>query len=49
MTKDYSYLWTGKKENIDPMWKVLNKEVDLGQQHHPLIMYTWDVLKDNVK
>ena len=22
---------TGKKENIDPMWKVLNKEVDLGE------------------
>ena len=21
----------GKKENIDPMWKVLDKEVDLGQ------------------
>ena len=20
----------GKKQNIDPMWKVLNKEVDLG-------------------
>ena len=28
----------GKKQNLDPMWKVLNKEVDLG-----------DVLKDNVK
>ena len=22
---------TGKKHNIDPMWKVLNKEVDLGE------------------
>ena len=22
---------TGKKQNIDPMWKVLNKEVDLGE------------------
>ena len=21
----------GKKENIDPMWKLLNKEVDLGE------------------
>ena len=21
----------GKKENLDPMWKLLNKEVDLGQ------------------
>ena len=36
--KDHSYLsmWTtqkmaGKKQNIDPMWKVLNKEVDLGE------------------
>ena len=36
--KDYSYLcmwmtsnWLGKKHNIDPMWKVLNKEVDLGE------------------
>ena len=22
---------TGKKQNIDPMWKVLHKEVDLGE------------------
>ena len=22
---------TGKKQNINPMWKVLNKEVDLGE------------------
>ena len=35
--KDYSYLFVddiklaGKKQNIDPMWKVLNKEVDLGR------------------
>ena len=35
--KDYSYLCVydiklaGKKHNIDPMWKVLNKEVDLGE------------------
>ena len=21
----------GKKQNIDPMWKVINKEVDLGE------------------
>ena len=39
----------GKKQNIDPMWKVLNKEVDLENQHLSLIMYTSDVLKDNVK
>ena len=36
--KDYSYLCTwmtlklaGKKQNLDPMWKLLNKEVDLGE------------------
>ena len=35
--KDYSYLcmWMtyffGKKQNIDPMWKLLIKEVDLGE------------------
>ena len=23
--------FAGKKQNIDPMWKVLNKEVDLGE------------------
>ena len=39
----------GKKQNIDPMWKVLNKEVDLGEPTSSLIMYAWDVLKDNVK
>ena len=36
--KDYFYLvyvddikLAGKKQNLDPMWKVLNKEVDLGE------------------
>ena len=31
--KDYSYLcmWMTKLTNLDPMWKVLNKEVDLGE------------------
>ena len=35
--KDYFYLCVddiklaGKKQNINPMWKVLNKEVDLGE------------------
>ena len=24
----------GKKQNIDPMWKVLNKEVDLGEPNN---------------
>ena len=54
--KDYSYLcmWltqklAGKKQNIDPMWKVFNAEVDWKNQHLSLIMYTWDALKDNVK
>ena len=23
----------GKKQNLDPMWKVLNKEVDLGESN----------------
>ena len=39
----------GKKQNIHPMWKALNKEVDLGEKHLSLIMFTWSVLKDNVK
>ena len=41
----------GKKQNIDPMWKVLNKEVDLGESTSFLdrIVYIWCVLKDNVK
>ena len=36
--KDYSYLcmwmtsnWLERNKNIDPMWKVLNKQVDLGE------------------
>ena len=35
--KDYSYLYVddiklaGKKQNLDPMWKLLNKEVNLGE------------------
>ena len=37
MKKDYSYLrlWmtklVGRKQNLDRMWKLLNKEVDLGE------------------
>ena len=23
--------WAGKKQNLDPMWKLLNKDVDLGE------------------
>ena len=40
---------TGKKQNLDPMWKILNKEVDLENQHHSLIMFAWVALKVNVK
>ena len=36
--KDYSYLcmwmssnWLERNKNLDPMWKLLNKEVDLGE------------------
>ena len=40
----------GKKQNIDPMWKVLNKEVDLGEPTSFLrLCIPGDVLKDNVK
>ena len=39
----------GKKQNINPMWKLLHKEIDLGEPTFFLIMYTWDALKDNVK
>ena len=38
----------GKKQKIDPMRKLLNKEVDLGEQHLSWITYTWAVLNDNV-
>ena len=39
----------GEKQNIDPMWKVLNKEVDWENQHLSSIMYTWNALEDIVK
>ena len=48
--KEYSYLYVddiklaGKKQNIDPMWKVLNKEVDLGEPTSFLDHDTWDAL-----
>ena len=40
----------GKKQNLDPMWKVLNKEVDLGRTNifHGSC-FPGIVLKDNVK
>ena len=39
----------GKKQNLDPMWKLLNKEVDLGEQHLSWIMHTRAALNDNAK
>ena len=39
----------GKKQNINPMWNLLNKEVDLGEPTSSVIMYTWVALKENVK
>ena len=39
----------GKKQNLDPMWKLLNKEVDLENQHLSWIMCTWGALNDNAK
>ena len=39
----------GKKQNLDPMWKLLNKEVDVGDQHLSWIMKTWGALNDNAK
>ena len=31
----------GKKQNLDTKWKLLNKEVDLGEPTSFWIMYTW--------
>ena len=39
----------GKKQNIDPMWKVLNKEVGLGEPTSFFDHVYLDALKDNVK
>ena len=40
----------GKKQSIDPMWKVLNKEVDLGEPTSFLDhVYLVCTQKDNVK
>ena len=40
---------TGKKQNLDPMWKVLNEEVDLGEPTFFSIMCTWRALQDNAE
>ena len=39
----------GKKQNIDPMWKVLNKEVDLGEPTSFLDHVYLGSLNDNAK
>ena len=39
----------GKKQNLDPMWKVLNKKLIWENQHLSWITYTWAALKDNAK
>ena len=40
----------GKKQNLDPMWKLLNKEVDLGEPTSFLVCFQWQcqVSKDVV-
>ena len=38
----------GKKQNIDPMWKVLKEEVDLVEPTS-VLFFSWDALEDNVK
>ena len=37
----------GKKQNLDPMWKLLNQEVIWENQHLSWIMKTWAALKDS--
>ena len=39
----------GKKQSIDPMWKLLGEKSVWENQHLSLIMKTWDALKGNVK
>ena len=40
----------GKKQNLDPMWKIPDKEVDIWEnQHLSWITYTWAALNDNAK
>ena len=38
-----------KKQNLDPMWKLLKKKSIWENQHLSLIMFSWDALNDNVK
>ena len=39
----------GKKQNLDPMWNLLNKKSIWENQHLSWIMYTWAALNDNAK
>ena len=39
----------GKKQNLDPMWKVLMKDVDLGELTSFLIMFIWVALNENYR
>ena len=39
-----------KTENIEPTWKILMEDVDLGEnQHHIMTMYIWVAFNENVK
>ena len=38
-----------ERQNLDPMWKLLNKEVDLGEPTSFLDhVHTWGAINDNV-
>ena len=39
----------GKKQNLDPMWKLLKKRSIWENRHLSWIMYTWAALNDNAK
>ena len=44
--------WTGKKQNLDPMWKCGKYSIKKSireNQHLSWIMFSWDALNDNVK
>ena len=54
--KGYSYLvcmddrkLAGKKQNIDPIWKVFNKQVDLGEPTSFFDHVSWDACKHKAK
>ena len=39
----------GKEQNIDPLWNILMKDVDLENRHHTPTMLIWVALKENVR